>query len=45
MRLTAPDYCYLNQAFLILRTRGRPGKILVSEIGRSQDSLYGGGGD
>ena len=39
------DYC-LNQAFsLALHTRDRPGKVPVGETGRSQDSLYGGGGD
>ena len=34
--MTAPDW-YLNQAFLIMiHTRGRPGKVLASEISRSQ---------
>ena len=32
--LTAPDW-YLNQAFLTIRTRGRPGKVPVGEISRS----------
>ena len=33
--MTTPDW-YLNQAFLSIRTRGRPGKVLVGEINRSQ---------
>ena len=33
--LTAPDW-YLNQTFLSIRTRGRPGKVPVGEINRSQ---------
>ena len=33
--LTAPDL-YLNQVFLIIRARGRPGKIPVGEISRPQ---------
>ena len=35
MNVTAPDL-YLNQAFLIIRTRGRTGEIPVGEISRSQ---------
>ena len=34
-KVTAPDL-YLNQAFLIIHTRGRAGEIPVGEISRSQ---------
>ena len=33
--VTAPDW-YLDQVFLSIRTRGRPGKVPVGEINRSQ---------
>ena len=33
--VTAPDW-YLNQVFLTIRTRGKPGKVPVGEINRSQ---------
>ena len=35
VRVTAPDW-YLNQATLTIRTRGRPGKVPMGEINRSQ---------
>ena len=41
MAVTAPDYCYLKQAFSIIRTMVSSGR----DPSGSQDSLYGGGGD